>query len=291
MRTATLNALSDKIFAMAEQVLESTMMWTARPRSELLKGVAAWQTGSGEPLVLLHGVGLNADAWGAQAHALGEAYALCALDLPGHGASVALASSPRLADYSECIAAAIASLGAPVLLAGHSMGAMIAIDLAIRYPRLCRGVAALNTVFRRNPGAAASVRKRADALPGDRAADPTATLERWFGPSPTGAATKACRRWLLGVDPLAYKQAYTVFANEDGPSTGGLESLHCPALFLTGGDEPNSTPAMSRAMADMTPRGHAIIVDGAAHMMPMTHPAEVNVALLEFFAGCPEECT
>ena len=51
---------------------------------------------------------------------------------------------------------------------------------------------------------------------------------------------------------------------------------------MTGELEPNSTPAMSRAMAKLVPNGRAQIVKGAAHMMPMTHAAEVNAALSTF---------
>ena len=265
------------------------MTWTTRPRSELSPGIAAWRNGGGDPLVLLHGVGLNADAWGAQADTLGRHYTVYAMDTPGHGDSTPLPGTPGLADYTDLIATAIETLDYPVLIAGHSMGAMIALDFAIRYPELCRGVAALNAIYRRQPEAAAAVRARAADLPVDRAADPGLPLERWFGANADSPAAMACREWLLGVNPAAYRQAYTVFALEDGPSDSGLADLPCPGLFLTGADEPNSTPAMSKVMADVTPRGRAIIIDGAAHMMPMTHAAEVNSALLEFFAQCTEE--
>ena len=41
------------------------MTWTTRPRSEI-GGLAAIQTGTGPDILLLHGVGLRAEAWGAQ---------------------------------------------------------------------------------------------------------------------------------------------------------------------------------------------------------------------------------
>ncbi|MFD2856780.1 alpha/beta fold hydrolase [Seohaeicola zhoushanensis] len=59
-----------------------------------------------------------------------------------------------------------------------------------------------------------------------------------------------------------------------------------PALFMTGEAEPNSTPAMSRAMAELAPQGQALVVPGAAHMLPMTHPDVVNAALLDLAADC-----
>ncbi len=90
------------------------------------------------------------------------------------------------------------------------------------------------------------------------------------------------------MDPEGYKAAYSVFAREDGPADEALRKLSCPALFMTGGREQNSTPAMSRAMAALAPDGRAEIVADAAHMMPMTHPELVNRALLEFAERCQE---
>lgn len=257
------------------------MTWTTRPRSEF-GGMAAIRAGGGTPVLLLHGVGLRAEAWNAQIDALAGSYAVIAPDLPGHGESAALDDPSTLAAFTDCVAAALSE---PLVVAGHSMGALIALDLAIRYPRRVRGLAALNAVYRRSPKAADAVRRRAIGLDGSRAADPTATLVRWFGNAPSPEA-EACRTWLTSVSPRGYKAAYTVFAAEDGPSDTGLRGLACPALFLTGADEPNSTPEMSKAMAALAPEGRAAIIEGAAHMMPMTHPAEVNAALLGFFAAC-----
>jgi len=43
---------------------------------------------------------------------------------------------------------------------------------------------------------------------------------------------------------------------------------------------------MSRAMADLAPDGQAVIIEGAAHMLPMTHREEVNTHLLSFAERC-----
>lgn len=257
------------------------MTWTTRPRSEA-GGLAAIVLGAGPRVVLLHGVGLRAEAWNAQLDALGVGYSLCALDLPGHGESPALPGTPGLAEYSQAVAAC---LGQGAVLIGHSFGAMIALECAIRHPDLVRGVAALNAVYRRSPEARASVMARAGSLDGRGPADPAQPIARWFGDAPS-SARDACENWLREVDPAGYRAAYRVFAEEDGPSDAGLAALRCPALFLTGAEEPNSTPDMSRAMADLAPKGRARIIEGAAHMMPMTHAAEVNAALAQFLEEC-----
>lgn len=267
------------------------MTWTTRPRSDYPDGVAGVVAGDGPPLVLLHGVGLNADSWGAQLGPLAERWTVHALDLPGHGASAPLGPAPSLADYTGRMAAAIASLGRPVRLAGHSLGALIALDLTVRHPALVTAVAALNAVHRRTPEAVAAVKARADAMSAQAANDPSSTLARWFGEdrhdAGQDAPAYACERWLRDVDPASYKAAYTAFAAADSPDDEALSAIACPALFLTGGDEPNSTPAMTRTMAARVPGGRAVIVDGAAHMAMMTHADAVNAALLAFFGDTP----
>ena len=262
------------------------MNWQDRPRSGRRDGIAWLEAGAGPPLVFLHGVGLRAEAFAAQLDAFEDRFAVRALDLPGHGESAPVQDAPALADFTARVADAVLCLGAPAFIVGHSMGAMIAMDFACRFPDACLGVAALNAIFQRSREAAAAVRARAAALDEERPADPGATLERWFGSDVSSDAAVACRRWLRGVDPAAYRAAYRVFADEDGPSEAALRALRCPALFVTGSAEPNSTPKMSRRMAALTPSGEAVIIDGAAHMMPMTHADAVNNALTTFLDRC-----
>lgn len=252
------------------------MTWTTRPRSEV-DGLAAIVAGDGPTMVLLHGVGLRAEAWAPVIDAFAPQFRVIAPDLPGHGASPAVDLPDRLAGYADRIAPLLRDTA---IVVGHSMGAMIALNLAVRDPDQTRGVAALNAIYRRSDAARTAVRTRAAALDGHSTADPSGTLGRWFGQSDC-AARVACRDWLTSVDPAGYRAAYSVFADQDGPTGSGLRSLRCPALFMTGADEPNSTPDMSREMADLAPLGRAVVLPGAAHMMPMTHPDATIAALSE----------
>lgn len=256
------------------------MTWTIRPRAEI-GGLAAIQTGSGQNIILLHGVGLRAEAWGAQLDGLASEGCLTAPDMPGHGDSPLTDLSIRLSAYTEAARGVLDCLSGPVVLAGHSMGAMIALDLAAKTSDRVCGVVALNAVFERDANAAQAVRDRAAQLDGKSIADPTSTLHRWFG-DVASAERDACRRWLTAMDPAAYKSAYSVFAHSRCPRRDTLEKLSCPALFLTGSLEPNSTPEMSRVMADTAMSGRAQIIEGAAHMMPMTHADQVNAAISSF---------
>ncbi|MEL6959884.1 MAG: alpha/beta hydrolase [Pseudomonadota bacterium] len=257
------------------------MTWTTRPRFR--RGpLATIEAGEGRSVVLIHGVGLRAEAFSAQANALASVARVMSIDLPGHGESPAQPAD-SLADYTDVVAQVWPER---CIVIGHSMGAVIALDLALRYPKVIAGIVALNAIFERSSEASVAVQARANALDGVTPADPTVTLTRWFGDAPS-PEREACARWLTDVDPAAYKSAYTAFAHHDGPDRAALSSLDIPTLFITGEDEPNSTPAMSRTMADLARQGTARIVAGAAHMMPMTHPGEVNAHLLSFLETCP----
>ncbi len=256
------------------------MTWTTRPRSEI-GGLAAIQTRAGPNVLLLHGVGLRAEAWGAQLDALASVARLTAPDMPGHGESPLGDPRVDISEYTEAALHVLNRLDGPTLVVGHSMGAMIALDLAAKAPQRIAGVVALNAIFERDAEATRAIQTRAAALDGQTPTDPTGTLLRWFGDTESPERT-ACQNWLTATNPAGYKQAYTLFSNSENPRRDELKKILCPALFMTGELEPNSTPAMSRAMAEIVPQGRAQIVKGAAHMMPMTHAAEVNAALSTF---------
>ena len=256
------------------------MMWTTQPRSRV-GSLAAICAGQGPSVTLLHGVGLNADAWGAQIDVLSQDYGITAFDMAGHGASAALKiAKPTLDDYVDAVCV---NLTAPTVVVGHSMGAMIALKLA-HNPAVI-GVVALNAIYRRTPTASAAVRARAKQLWDERSVNPEPTLMRWFDDLTSPEAT-ACERWLRSVPMDGYRAAYSVFANENGPTASELRSLNKPALFITGAREPNSTPEMSIQMAECCRMGQANIVKDAAHMMPMTHADEVNAHLRAFISQC-----
>lgn len=255
-------------------------------RTSLSKSIAGSMQGTGRDMVLIHGVGMNADYWGNLIPALTEHFRLSIIDMPGHGESPPLlATSPTLSNYTDIIAEIIKT---PVIVVGHSMGALIALDLAVRYPRLINGIGVLNGIYRRSEMAMQAIKARVDQLDNNTMADSTDTLERWFGHSPTGVqaeASQQCRQWLNAMHPQHYAAAYQAFANADAPTDDQLRAIDCPALFLTGELEPNSTPIMSQAMCDLTADSKCCIVDGAKHMVSMTDGLVVEQALMTFFAN------
>lgn len=236
------------------------------------------EAGAGEPLLLIHGVGMRAEAWGPQIDALSADHRVIAVDMPGHGDSDPLPGTPRLPDYVGWAARVIAALGlGPVAVAGHSMGALIAGGLAVDHPGLVRRVALLNGVHRRSAEARVAVLARAAEIAAG-AGGIEAPLARWFT-ADEAALRDQVAEWLRTVRPAGYAAAYRAFAEGDAVYADRLAQIACPLLVLTGDGDANSTPAMTEAMATMARHGRAVVIPGHRHMVNLTAPAVVSAEL------------
>lgn len=241
----------------------------------------------GAPLVLLHGVGMCAEAWEPQIAAFASTHRVIALDLPGHGGTDALDGTPRLSDYVAWAARAIAGLDlGPVALAGHSMGALIALGTAIEHPDLVARVALLNPVYRRGEAARAAVLGRARELARGES-DPEAPLARWFGPDEAPEVRARVGRWLRAVDAKGYAATYAAFARGDDVYADRIAEIRCPTLVLTGECDANSSPEMTRSIAAGIAQARAVVIGGERHMTSLTAPERVNRELAHWL-GLPE---
>lgn len=100
-----------------------------------MSGIHVERGGSGEPLVLLHGVGHRAGAWAPVRPALEARFDVIACDSPGFGSSERLpAGVPRtIPAYADAFAAFLAEQGIErPHVAGNSMGGAIALELGRR---------------------------------------------------------------------------------------------------------------------------------------------------------------
>jgi pyruvate dehydrogenase E2 component (dihydrolipoamide acetyltransferase) len=89
----------------------------------------------GEPLVLLHGFGGDLNNWLFNTEALAADRVVYALDLPGHGGSVKAVGDGDLSVLVDAVRAFLDSQGIErAHLAGHSMGGLVAAQLALADP-------------------------------------------------------------------------------------------------------------------------------------------------------------
>lgn len=255
-------------------------------------GTAYLDRGCGRAVVFVHGVGLHSGVWSPQIEAFATSHRVVAYDTYGHGLSDRPPPEAKLDHYLDQLAGLMEALDLPsAVLVGHSMGAMIATAFAATYPAKVKGLIAFNTVYRRSPEQRKAVLERADRL---RATGPTATIDsaiaRWFG---TGLSESdrdkaaTLRHWLVNADADGYAAAYRVFATSDDLFSDRLHDLRAPALFVTGDHDPNSTPAMSLALAAACPNAVARILPNEGHITTFKTPALANELIVDFLQDFP----
>ncbi|WP_352580361.1 alpha/beta fold hydrolase [Mesorhizobium sp. M0088] len=250
-------------------------------------GTGFIRAGSGAPVLLIHGVGMNAGIWQAQIELMQDRRELIAIDMLGHGNSPLPPENSNLSDFADQAIRLLDHLGlASVSIVGHSMGALVALEIALRAPSRVDSVICLNGVFRRPEALAQAVLERAAALGSH--ADPSAiaaTLARWFGdplPATLASAAATARTALEGVSAQGYARTYRLFARADTEHVDRLAELAAPALFMTGSEDRNSTPAMSAAMARLAPHGQCLVLSGERHMMTIASPEKVTQHMMAF---------
>jgi pimeloyl-ACP methyl ester carboxylesterase len=99
--------------------------------------LAYHRTGAGEPLVLLHALGLTRQTWNPVLPALSEHFDVIAVDLPGFGDSEPLpkAIEPTPAALAAAVAGLLDELGiANPHLVGNSLGGWVALEFASMRP-------------------------------------------------------------------------------------------------------------------------------------------------------------
>ncbi len=256
-------------------------------RDKAPDGTGFIRAGSGTPVLLIHGVGMNAAIWQAQIALMKDRHDLIAIDMLGHGNSPLPPENAQLSDFADQALRLLDHLGlTSVSIVGHSMGALVALEIALCASSRVRSVICLNGVFRRPEALAQAVRERAAALGshGDPSAI-AATLARWFGdplPASLAGAAETARAALEDVSAEGYARTYRLFARADTQHVDRLAELAAPALFVTGSEDRNSTPAMSAAMARIAPRGECLVLRGERHMMTIASPEKVTQHIMAF---------
>jgi len=255
-------------------------------RSATASGTAYHEAGKGEPLVLIHGVGMRLEAWSPQIAYLSATHRVIAVDMPGHGESQKLPVGSPLEAFVAWFGRFLDEMGLETVnVAGHSMGALVSGGAAATFGDRIMRIAYLNGVYKRDPEAKAAVLARAAAIP-QSGVDKEGPLVRWFGDDPDSTiARELTRKWLSLVDPEGYAVAYSAFAGGDATYADCWKDVAGQAVFLTGSDDPNSTPLMAAQMAALAPQGSVRIVEGHRHMVNLTAPEIVNALLAEWLSS------
>jgi len=246
------------------------------------------------PLIFIHGVGMRGDVWSPQVEYFSNDYQVITYDFLGHGESPLPPEEPVLDDYVEQLNNLLKYLDLTLIsLVGHSMGALISVAFALKYPEKVKALVPINIAFNRSEEAQKGVLNRANQiLQSNKILNIEQTLERWFKNKTSADDLKKIdkvRNWLGTASPQGYGRAYRLFALSDKVFLNKLSRLRPPVLYLTGDEDPNSTPAMSQQMAQETPNGSSNSLTGEAHMMSYIAADKVNPIIEQFVMEAKKE--
>jgi pimeloyl-ACP methyl ester carboxylesterase len=239
-------------------------------------------------LIFIHGVGMCGEIWQPQVEYFSKSYRVITYDFLGHGQSPLPKNEPTLDDYVEQLNNLVGTIGVSNFsLVGHSMGAIISVAYARKFPLKVNALVPLNIVFNRSKKAQKDVLMRANQiLESNKILNIEKTLERWFknnvSPSELNKIDKV-RSWLKNTSPKGYGEAYRLFALSDKVFINNLYQLKLPVLYLTGSEDPNSTTLMSEQISQETPNSSSKSVNGEAHMMSYIAANKVNPIIEQFF--------
>lgn len=248
--------------------------------------------GSGPPLILVHGVGLDHTMWDLVAEPMTVRLTgpsqVVRYDLLGHGRTGDPQGKRTMSDFIDQLLAVVDAVGSPRPpdVVGLSLGGGIVRGAAARFPRVFGRVVITNTVFNRNDdqrqGNLARLR-----LAEDQGMSPIADLaiDRWFS-KPWQVAhhdrASAVGHRLASTDLGGYLKAYQVFVDGDPAMPDQLPSLTNETLVVTGDRDLGSTPAMAEAMVAALPAATARVLSDAGHVPPIECPEAFVDLLIDF---------
>ncbi|MFN2582870.1 MAG: alpha/beta fold hydrolase [Candidatus Dormibacteria bacterium] len=268
--------------------------------SELALGVR--EHAGGEPAILaLHGLASNARWWDLVAQRLSPRHRVIAVDLRGHGES----DRPDGGYDFETVAGDLRELvervhPAPLVVAGHSWGAAVALAFGAQSPDLTRAVVCVDggaTDLKAYFGPTWEMAEQT-MKPPDLTGITAAVIHQWMDSSPLseGSDPDTAASILLGNfedDGTGHLRTRLTLAHHmqiarhlfELDSYALMARVQAPVLFVPAGHpDHEDTPkvhAMEKATEVLGDRAHVAWVDGI-HDIPVQRPDEVAAAIAGF---------
>jgi len=229
-----------------------------------------------DSLVFIHGAGGSSTSWQPQLDYFSRAFNCFVMELPGHGAAQG-PGAQEVKSYALWIRGALDELKVvnPFII-GHSMGGGIAMDLAMRFPALPKGLVLVST--------GARLRVHPGILDGIQKAFPQA-VERICGFAlakdvPEGMRQSVVAQMMKNSPDVLHGDFSACNRFDIMEEVGAIKE---PTLVICGDQDALAPVKYSRYLADTIAGARLEIVEGAGHMVMLERPDQFNKRLEAFF--------
>jgi pimeloyl-ACP methyl ester carboxylesterase len=234
-------------------------------------------TGSGPPLVLIHGGLVDLRSWSLQL-AMADRLTLITPDTRGFGQSTGRIENLTLTDLAEDVAGLLTHLGIDsAYVLGFSMGGMTAQKLALLHPERVRGLILVST--------------RAGGLP-QRPATPgpqevPGHVNRAFSQAFRDREQDFMQRYIAMATENEAKGWYKVReAMAGAASHDEIGAIRCPTLVIHARNDGSIAVADGEAVHKAIPGSRMEIVEDSGHTMQVEKPELFNDLVSGFVLSC-----
>ncbi len=245
--------------------------------------------GSGEPLLLIMGLGANATGWEMQIPDFSRELRVIAFDNRGSGRSDKPKEPytiPQMADDAAGLLEALGIFSTHVY--GMSMGGMIAQEMALRHPQRLRTLV-LGSTMAGGPKAVMAgpqlIQQWASTaiLPLEQAVETGLTFlysDEFIARNKERLVKRALELAHLMPPIDALQRQFMAITQFD--SYGRLHQIQAPTLIITGTEDKIVPAENSRILAERIPGARLVELEGAGHGFLAEKAEEANAAVMDF---------
>ena len=238
-----------------------------------------------EPLVFIHGVGLNHKMWDSQIASLNN-YSTITYDLLGHGKTPYNKEEITLNDFSDQLDYLLKFLKIDKInLVGFSLGSLIALDFASKFQDKLKSLTLIGTTYKRTEEQRALVIERFEQAKLNKPISKQA-LKRWFTDQYLKDHPEIYDQFIEILtkdddDHLNFLKAYKLFANHQD-DIDIIKNIKTKTLIMTGSGDTGSTVQMSKSLSDDLTNSSFIEIKNGKHLCSIECADDVNINLKNF---------
>lgn len=247
------------------------------------------ESGDGEPLLLIQGLGFSCDMWYRVVPKFAASYRVLSYDARGIGRSSVPPGPYSIEQMARDAAAVLQAAGAPTAhVLGVSLGGIVAQELALSFPERVRTLSLIAT----HPGGSDVVPPDPEVLAmlqNRHELDPEAAIRAGipvgYHPStPTDVIDEDVRRRLaIPTVPEGYLAQLLGGLAYSG-ALSRLPQLQVPVLVLTGAEDRTIPAANSQNLAAAAARAQLIVLPDTGHVVFSERPEELVDHVVRFLA-------